>query len=268
MTEPAARTHRVMAFNTAANSENRMHADDVASQYGFRGGLVPGVDVYAYMTHPIVAAWGADWLTGGWISVRLLKPVYDGAEAIVTTAPNGADAFEITVESGGLVCASGRAERRAPASSAVRTDMLPAAPLPGERPPASPETLVPGTILGTVGERFAGHGADDYLANVRDPSKLYLAERIAHPGWLLKPANTILRDNVRLGPWIHVGSEIRYLDRVHDGEMLSIRGRVDATYEKRGHRFTELDVLVLAGDDRPVVAVRHTAIYEPRRQAA
>ena len=36
-----------------------------AQRFGFRGGLVPGVDVYAYLTHPPAAAWGRVWLEGG-----------------------------------------------------------------------------------------------------------------------------------------------------------------------------------------------------------
>ena len=37
----------LQAHNTAVASENRMHDDAVAREYGFSGGLVPGVDVYA-----------------------------------------------------------------------------------------------------------------------------------------------------------------------------------------------------------------------------
>jgi hypothetical protein len=37
-------------------------------------------------------------------------------------------------------------------------------------------------------------------------------------------------------------------------------------YERKGHRFVDLDVLVLSGA-RPVAAVRHTAIYRPRQVA-
>ena len=44
-------TYTVEAFNTATDSTNKIHDDDVARTYGFRGGLVPGVDVYAYLTH-------------------------------------------------------------------------------------------------------------------------------------------------------------------------------------------------------------------------
>ncbi len=34
--------HVLTAFNTATASTNKIHDDDVAQQYGFRGGLVPG----------------------------------------------------------------------------------------------------------------------------------------------------------------------------------------------------------------------------------
>ena len=38
-------TYAVRAHNAATESENRIHADDVAQQYGFKGGLVPRVTV-------------------------------------------------------------------------------------------------------------------------------------------------------------------------------------------------------------------------------
>src|SRR4051794_26996314 len=50
---------------------------------GSRGGLVPGVEVYAYMTHPVVERFGRDWLAHGAMDVRLRKPVYDGREVRV-----------------------------------------------------------------------------------------------------------------------------------------------------------------------------------------
>jgi hypothetical protein len=36
-------SHRVVARNSATESENRIHADGVARKYGFKGSLVPGV---------------------------------------------------------------------------------------------------------------------------------------------------------------------------------------------------------------------------------
>ncbi len=51
-------TYRVSAYNTSKQSENKIHDDAVARRYGFSGGLVPGVDVMAYMIHLPVAKWG------------------------------------------------------------------------------------------------------------------------------------------------------------------------------------------------------------------
>ena len=47
--------YRVSAYNTAHDSENKIHDDATARRFGFGGGLVPGVDVYGYITHMPVA---------------------------------------------------------------------------------------------------------------------------------------------------------------------------------------------------------------------
>src|SRR6202043_3022663 len=100
--------YRVEAFNASKESENKIHDDSVARQFGFRGGLVPGVDVYAYMTHLPVQRWGRAWLERGTAECRLLKPVYDGDAAIVTAAeaPPGLD---LQIEGHGELCVTGRA---------------------------------------------------------------------------------------------------------------------------------------------------------------
>ena len=76
--------YRVSAYNTSKHSENKIHDDTVARKYGFSGGLVPGVDVLAYMLHMPVAKWGRDFLERGLIEARFVKPVYDGEIAEVS----------------------------------------------------------------------------------------------------------------------------------------------------------------------------------------
>jgi len=58
----AALEHVVEAYNLSAASENKIHDDEVARRFGFEGGLVPGVEVYAYMTTLAVRHFGPDWL--------------------------------------------------------------------------------------------------------------------------------------------------------------------------------------------------------------
>ena len=62
MTSPFLGPYTVSAYNTAHDSENKIHDDAVARRFGFGGGLVPGVDVYGYMTHLPVMRWGRAWL--------------------------------------------------------------------------------------------------------------------------------------------------------------------------------------------------------------
>src|SRR5258708_14303320 len=76
--------YRVQAYNTAKLSENKMHDDTVAKRFGFSGGLVPGVDVMAYMMHLPVRKWGCAFLERGLIEARFIKPVYDGEFANVS----------------------------------------------------------------------------------------------------------------------------------------------------------------------------------------
>ena len=100
MTAAALSPYRVEAFNTAKASENRIHDDAVARRFGFGGGLVPGVDVYAYMAHQPVARWGRAWLERGAAECRFQKPVYDGDIATVT-ATETADGLDLRVDSHG-----------------------------------------------------------------------------------------------------------------------------------------------------------------------
>ena len=62
----------VVAKNFASESENRMHADDTAPRYGFKGGLVPGVGTFGYMARPIVDALGRDWLERGAMTAKFI----------------------------------------------------------------------------------------------------------------------------------------------------------------------------------------------------
>jgi len=119
MSVAALSPYTVNAFNSSRESENKIHDDEVAGRFDFRGGLVPGVDVYGYMTHLPVARWGRAWLERGSATCRFQKPVYDGEDAIVT-ASETASGLDIRVESHGELCATGVATRPRPDSATIR----------------------------------------------------------------------------------------------------------------------------------------------------
>jgi hypothetical protein len=80
--------------------------------------------------------------------------------------------------------------------------------------------------------------------------------------------NKVLVDNAILGPWIHVGSRMQLLSAARTGDQITARAKVIGNYDKKGHRFVELDALVVANGTTPLARCYHIAIYQPREQAA
>ena len=262
--------YRVLARNTAALSANKIHDDAVARRYGFAGGLVPGVDVYAYMTHPPAGAWGIEWLESGSMRARFLAPVYEGEE-IVVSATATADRMSLELHGpDGSVRATGEAQWAEPADGRAppHPDEWRPAQQAKDPPEASPASLALGTPLALAPHGFHADLAAEYLGEVGETLPLYVDRRVAHPGWLLRDANRVLSANVVLGPWIHVESVTQHHGLVHDGDTVRTRATVTREWERKGHRFVELDVGVFAGGagdrDRPIARIGHTAIYRPR----
>jgi acyl dehydratase len=264
--------YRVRGRNTSADSENKIHDDDMAASYGFRGGLVPGVTVYAYMTVPLVERFGLDWLARGSMQIKFHQPFYDGDEVIVRCEPDSsADPIKIAVtaerEDRGIVCATALAtvNDRAAWLGEPRLENYPEAalPQPEARPVASRESLVPSTVLGTLTETISAP-ARAILEDLDERLPIYSgSEAVAHPFVFLSLANHILMSNYQLGPWIHAASDLKNWSAVRDGEAISVRGRIADCFERKGHEFVVLDLLLVAGQSRVVQQVRHTAIYRP-----
>jgi hypothetical protein len=191
--------YEVEAFNTASLSENKIHDDAVALRFGFRGGLVPGVDVYGYMTHLPVMRWGRLWLERGTAECRFLKPVYDGDIAIVS-AEETAQGLELRVDSHGELCAAGHAalpDAPVPVPAEFARAPLPPAP-PATCPPADERSLAPGTWLMMNPIRITAEDAAETLRDLRETAPLYVAEGLVHPAVVLGAGNWVLKDNVTL----------------------------------------------------------------------
>ena len=266
MTAAALGPYRVEAFNTAKASENKIHDDAVARRFGFGGGLVPGVDVYAYMAHLPVARWGRAWLERGAAECRFQKPVYDGEIATVT-AVETAEGLDLRVESRGELCATGHAslpEGPPPPPESFAEPPLP----PADRPPASGTTLAAGTLLGIRPLLITRELVEQCVADLRETETLYLKEGLVHPVIIARTGNWALNHNVVLGPWMHVGSKLQHFAAARIGDELSLRARITGNYERKGHRFVDVDVLVLANRASPIARIAHTAIWLPRQLAA
>ena len=257
-------TYRVEAYNISHASENKIHDDAVAKKLGFTGGLVPGVEMFAYMTNVCVQRWGKAWLEQGRLDCRFGKPLYDGHMAEVSGAGEGNE-LALKLTSDGNECATGTA-RLGGNGAAPSLEAYQAATPPdmSARPPASEESLAKGKWLGIRPFVMTTQLSDDYLKNIKEALPIYKSEGLVHPGLLLRICNSALRENVLLAPWIHVGSDVRKFSAVKIGEEVGVRARVTDNYDRKGHRIVDLDCIIIAGGSRVAAHVKHSAIYKLR----
>ena len=189
--------YRVVAFNTAHDSENKIHDDATARRFGFGGGLVPGVDVYGYMTHLPVMRWGRAWLEHGIAECRFFKPVYDGDTATVTATEATArwrsrsKAAASSAQPAAPRCRTRRRRRRyrrIPPGAAAR-----------ERPPADEASLPVDGWLGLDPYPITPEMAARYLADSHESAPIYAEQGLVHPRDILRSCNFVISRNVRAG---------------------------------------------------------------------
>ena len=260
-------TYELTAINFAKESSNKIHSDEVARGHGFKGALVPGIAVYAYMTRPVVEHLGTDWLERGTITAKFIRPIYEGASVKVCVRRSGSKTNEYEIEIldvGGALCAVGWAGFGAVGAEAPRACDYPHTflPAPEERMAPRVANLLPGTLLGALefhpeADDHESKVHDHYLDNLavyRDP------EAVCHPAYFLSQANQILMRNVNLGPWIHTQSRVQNFSLRKTRGKLNIRGSVARSYKKRGHELVDLDLAIFDFQDRGIATVKHSAI--------
>jgi acyl dehydratase len=258
--------YRVAAYNTAKASENKIHDDATAKRFGFKGGLVGGVHVYAYMSHLPVQRWGRAWLERGTGEARFGKPVYEGDIAEIS-AIEDANGLELQVNSAGVLCATGRAGLPAAAPSMPSLADFRKVPPRAERPPADEKSLAGGDWFGMNPLAITPEYQAQDISDTRETDPIYAQEGIVHPGTILRCCNWALSHNVVLPAWMHMGSTVQNLGLARVGDTLNVRARVTKNYEHKGHKWVEIDALVLANEAAPVARVTHIAIYRPRQLA-
>jgi hypothetical protein len=80
---------------------------------------------------------------------------------------------------------------------------------------------------------------------------------------LLRFADCILLENFSLPPWMHVSSSPRHFAPARVGEPLSVRANLIDVFERKGHRFVQLDVVILGTSGPLAQVIPYTAIYRP-----
>jgi acyl dehydratase len=232
----------VIARNLPEHAGNAIHTDAGAQAAGFPAALVAGVTTYAYLTRPLVAGWGREWVEHGGGEVRFRAPVFAGDRVDCVVGPGGTpDA--VTVEA---VCAA--RDRAARATFAAVRDAGP------------PPTARDGDRLASRRIELAGELGVDYGARAGDDLDLYAREGIVPPAVWPAIANRVFAAELVRGAWIHTRSIIRHHAAGPAGAIVDVHATVVDRFERSGRRAVA-DV-VIEHDGVVLTTLEHEAIVE------
>lgn len=251
-------TYEVVARNYSESHENRIHSDEVARKYGFRGALVPGVAVFGHLTHPLVERFGERWLDGSVNHTRFHKPAYDG-DHLTIHLEETADGFRVNaLNAEGTLLAeleSTLPDTLPPAEDAA---IFAAPRRQAARAEIRWETITEGEPFPEWHVQVITDENQRYAEEIDDALPLY--RFVAHPHWLLSVANQALTREYLMPAWIHVGSEIRFRDLVRVGDTLAVNAVPLEKWEKKGHQFVRLYV-ACSRLEHLTTEIFHTAIF-------
>lgn len=223
------------AVNLPDHADNKIHTDEGARAAGFERALVAGTTVYAYMTHPAVAAWGTDWLASGGGELRLRRPVFDGDLVECSISQDEAGLPTVSATVGGDARATLELWRSVAAPALRDGDALD--PL---------DLVLTDELL-------------DYGTRCGDDLGIYAEQRIAHPVTWANLANRVFKANLVTGPWIHVRSRIHQEGLAVGGSHIHVAANLLDRFDSRAGERALVDLRIYA-DDEPVATIEHEAI--------
>ena len=189
---------RGIAYNQAPNSTNQIHADDMARLFGFKGGLVPGVTISAYLLHPVADVFGIEFLERGYAHCRIMSPLYDH------------ETFEVEITNKSLrhchTCLKRDSEEPiAIADASIRSDVVPpiyrgdnigneSIEIPAPR--KNFERLRSEGCLAFCYRWDKDHEMSSYLREPSGMLDLYAVHGFANPSYILGVSNWALSANI------------------------------------------------------------------------
>ncbi|MEP0203583.1 MAG: hypothetical protein ABJ084_04980 [Halioglobus sp.] len=259
------------AFNQVPNSENEIHGDSLAKEYGFVGGLVPGVTVSAYLVHPAVESWGLEWLTQGGAHVRVISPLYDGESFEVGILEQSTDVYSAElVRPDGIVSANAEVWLAASEmqASTRRGDSI--VDVEHVAPVACVEHWAHLQQQGCHAVRYRWGDENAMHTYLRDDALMPVLLQDAGGGYanmsfILGISNWVLASNAYMNPWVHLETRSQNFAPIPLGTAVVAEMEVREFYEKKGHEFVDVDVALYDESDNTCLAtIALRAIYKLR----
>ncbi len=262
----------ITALNDASDSENRMHSDEVAARYGFSGALVSGVNVFGYMTQPLVAAQGAAWFNNLGFNVRFLLPAYEHDEISIASKASDEEPKTLctqAVNQQGVRLATldswhnAELDRQSAETLQRLADSTATNYSEKDRPLISWESIELNKPAAIWHWTPSSEENQKHVLAQRDSASCYSTAstpEVVHPYYLLDTCNKALMRMFLLPAWIHVGSECALLRPLQVGEPLRIDCVATAKWERKGHQFIRLKI-IMATASALLFEAEHTAIF-------
>ena len=258
---------KIIALNDAQSSENKIHSDDIAAKYGFSGALVSGVNVFGYLSQPLISAYSEDCLSHGIMDVIFLKPAYHNDLLTITTENKDCNANERHH----LSSAFNQADELLAKLESWR---------PQELPPVNELAFVECEDQSEQRQEihwdlihlrkpaalydWSPSVADNKLRvdAQRDGAEIYQGENgFVHPYYLLDACNKALMRMFILPAWIHTGSRLISRQAIRAGQKIEVRAVPIQKWERKGHQFIKLYISMNA-ENGLALEVEHTAIFK------
>ncbi|MFK7862789.1 MAG: hypothetical protein AB8B95_01040 [Pseudohongiellaceae bacterium] len=258
---------QILALNDAQASENRIHSDDIAEKYGFEGALVSGVNVFGYLTQPLVKTYGEEILSRGMLDVLFMKPAYQDDLLTLTTE-------QLKSESSKRNCVTSASNEKGRILAKLES-WLPLE-LPSvnslahmtclEREIERPEISWDRITLNEPAPAFLWQPTieenQEHIKVQRDRSALYQGDNgFIHPYLFLDACNQALMRLFVLPAWIHTGSKICLRNPLKIGQSIDMRTMPIHKWEHKGHQFIKLYIAMWA-EGSVAAEIEHTAIFK------
>ena len=237
---------RGIAFNQVPNSTNQIHGDEMAQRFGFRGGLVPGVTVSAYLLHPVADIFGLEFLERGFAHCRVNSPLYDHEtfEVEITDQSHKHCHTSLKGESGELLAIAETSIQADPLPPAYRGDRVGNESVGTLANRENFERLQRGGCI-AFGYRWdTEHEMSRYLRDESEMSDLYAVDGFANPSYVLGISNWVLSANIYMNPWVHLETRSQNFAPLSAGTGVIGEMSVKSLFEKKGHEFVDVDVNV------------------------
>lgn len=258
-----------VAYNQVPHSQNEIHGDKVARDFGFKGGLVPGVTVSAYLIHPAAVAFGMDYLTKGFAHVRVNSPLYDEEVFRVEIENQDEHGYRASlIQPEGKPTAAAELKIPEVALPAPQRRGDPVADKGFEPPRATPENmrrLMEEGCKSFVYRWNADHDMSAYLRDRSEMAPVFAEAGYANPSFVLGVSNWVLASNAYMNPWVHMETRSQNFAPIPAGTKVLGEMAITDIFNRKGHEFVDATINLFDFDaDTCFASIDLRAIYKLR----